>query len=728
MSDDYKKNIGITGSISLLVSSMTGPGIVTIPLIFQTGGWVVPLLTFLVMMVLTGMGSLCLVEAMSKFPGNRNFEQNVEYTVLVHQFYGRNWYYLTHLVIYGSMQSINIASIIVSIQTLDSFLITVFGATCGFQIAPQQGILCVSTQSGSNSPFDGNTMLMTAGFLLLIALVAPMAAMKLSDNMIIQFVSFCFLVFCLTEWTILSWSIGANPSYLPAFGASPASVIGTVVFNYAFVTTVPSWINSKHPNVSITKCIWISLACATFGYIVFGVFGALALIVPQGSNFMVTIQTSAYASPLQSIIFVAFPILALLTSIPVYIIISRMNLIQSKLCTPGLATFWAAIFPFLVVIPFQTGTLINTFINWTALIFQSVTNFIAPFLIYLFLEKRNMVLAQSVIDELDAMDFMGGEKRKRGGDDDDFDYVYHLPHANPDIIVRRDPFSYYLKQNQNDGMFVDIDSPFGGNGTTSAPNISASANAIVPGFNLPMVTAPAMTLTPGAGTGLMATMLSSLAASNSPMLGGSMMRLDASNKSSTNLRQPSALRLDNLGPKHSVQNMHRHNTGDLDSTASRNSFAPEGSQLSLTRSRPRGLDALTNGDQPTLRQRLANASSMLGDNKSRAGSLAGSRLGSRATGLDHNRGKTALAGAEAALFGSIPDANAAYLEEKVTEGLAAQDLINNDLNAFRAYPQWITDVVPAKVLVAFAFCLTVCIVVGVIIYDFEQLAVGKSPF
>jgi hypothetical protein len=35
----YQKNIGTIGGLSLLMSSITGPGLLTIPLLFQEAGW-----------------------------------------------------------------------------------------------------------------------------------------------------------------------------------------------------------------------------------------------------------------------------------------------------------------------------------------------------------------------------------------------------------------------------------------------------------------------------------------------------------------------------------------------------------------------------------------------------------------------------------------------------------------------------------------------------------------
>jgi hypothetical protein len=60
------------------------------------------------------------------------------------------------------------------------------------------------------------------------------------------------------------------------------------------------------------------------------------------------------------------------------------------------------------------------------------------------------VMAQSVLDELEFLDLSAGIRPVRRDDEDDFDYVYHLPHANPATLIRRDPFqeSHKLKKTQ----------------------------------------------------------------------------------------------------------------------------------------------------------------------------------------------------------------------------------------------------------------------------------------
>ncbi|KAJ3139418.1 hypothetical protein HK101_003642, partial [Irineochytrium annulatum] len=444
--DDYKKNIGFQGGISFLISSITGPGIILLPSLFQSAGWFFPLITLFIVSILTGLSGLFLVEAMTYFPGNAYFERNVEFTVLVHHFYGKKWYYLMHIVLYGSLQSFNIASIVAAVQAFDQVLVGVFGTTCGFEVYPNSNIIC---SSAASEPWGDSFMLITAGGLVFGALIIPLMNLNLDDNMILQWVSLlymCLAVFC---WAMMSFAHGVNANLLPAFGpqvtSSPTAVIGQIMFNFTLANTIPSWVNTKHPKVSIHKCIWTAIWTTAAIYVVTGTTVAASFTVDTDlfTAMLASNMPSGLLTLLQIINF-TFPILAYLTSIPVSFIIIKLNLITSRLCSRDVATFWATIFPFLICIPLQTGPYLVEFTNWSSLFFQTCCNFVAPFMIYIFLDKRNLIMQQSVIDELENLD-LDGAVRKRNTDDDDFDYVYHLPHADLTKIPPRkwDPFAKY---------------------------------------------------------------------------------------------------------------------------------------------------------------------------------------------------------------------------------------------------------------------------------------------
>ncbi|KAJ3004699.1 hypothetical protein HKX48_001096, partial [Thoreauomyces humboldtii] len=334
---DYKKNAGFTGGISLLVSSVTGPGILTIPLLFQQAGWLLPVVCFAAISFLAALGCLFLIESMTYFPGNEKFQRNVELTVLVHQFYGRKWYYMMHIVLYGSLQSFNIASIISAAQTFDAFLITLVGGTCGFGITPISGFICVSEQSNSNSPFGDNYMLATAGFILLLVLVIPLISLNLNDNLIVQLFSVAYLAFIIFIWCIMALAVGVSSKNMPTVGTDLTPVLGTVMFNYTLANTVPSWVNTKHKSVPIARTIWYSVFISTAMYLILGLFGGAAFPMPSDSNLIQAVSSNDSVSKggklVNSLINVTYPVLVLLTSIPVSIIIVKLNLVSSRLCT-----------------------------------------------------------------------------------------------------------------------------------------------------------------------------------------------------------------------------------------------------------------------------------------------------------------------------------------------------------------------------------------------------------
>lgn len=58
------------------------------------------------------------------------------------------------------------------------------------------------------------------------------------------------------EWVVQFFANGLVFERVPFVGDNQSQVLGTIIFNYAFVVTVPSWVNEKKESVSINKTIW----------------------------------------------------------------------------------------------------------------------------------------------------------------------------------------------------------------------------------------------------------------------------------------------------------------------------------------------------------------------------------------------------------------------------------------------------------------------------------------
>lgn len=120
-------------------------------------------------------------------------------------------------------------------------LITIFKGTCGLGVSPG-GWFCVSgasTELTGNSPFGSEDyFIFTFGFLLTGVMVIPLGFFSLVENIAVQMTSFVVLTAILIQWTVAFAQEGLKTELLPASGSNSSMVLGIVIFNYSFITTV----------------------------------------------------------------------------------------------------------------------------------------------------------------------------------------------------------------------------------------------------------------------------------------------------------------------------------------------------------------------------------------------------------------------------------------------------------------------------------------------------------
>ncbi|GBC08293.1 hypothetical protein RclHR1_00800020 [Rhizophagus clarus] len=404
--NNNQRGISFIGSIALLVSAMTGPGLVTIPLLFQISGWLIPTVMFLVAMSLGAISSLLLCEALTTVRGNDHFQRKIELTHLTNFLIPqKKTRLIIQIILYLSIESVIIASIILSSQAMDLMLLRWAGKTCGLSLHPNLGFLCVKDAIDGNSPFGSSYMLASLGFVIALGFCAPLAFLDLVDNMIVQILSFGTLAFIVIVWIGTFIITGLHKDYVPLIGSNQSQVVGTVLFNYAFVTTVPSWVNDLRPDVSIRKATWYSVIITTLAYILLGILGGMTYKMDLASNIIAEIDHSSHRNILTDIATFLFPLAVLLTSIPVYSIVVRYNLERSGLCKRKMAILLSTLLPWIIVLPFQSGFWLNIFTNWTTLLFTSASNFIIPFYLYNLSQKQKNQISSIEIIELAEKDF-----------------------------------------------------------------------------------------------------------------------------------------------------------------------------------------------------------------------------------------------------------------------------------------------------------------------------------
>lgn len=331
-----QKRIGYFAGIALLINNITGPGVPQLPNMFIESGWLFPTVTILAIWAMTSLSTVMYAEAMRKIPGNEHFRGRLEYTSIVDYYFGRRAYIASQIGLNGALQSLNIISVIQSAQVMDNAIAAIWGNTCAFDITPftidatgdggsgSAGVgftgalpqstefwSCIDTGGapqfvtvGQGDPW-GCHVVVTMGFIVTFLITLPMGYFNLDDNMIIQVIAFILTILCWFVWVIAafqspafdggSWT-GLDPAYMAANPnatwsipmiqtadcaanggcASQAGVLGTVLFNFGFVTTVPSWINEKRSDVSVNKTVWFSSFCCNIVFFAIGISGCMA--------------------------------------------------------------------------------------------------------------------------------------------------------------------------------------------------------------------------------------------------------------------------------------------------------------------------------------------------------------------------------------------------------------------------------------------------------------------
>ncbi|KAF9577848.1 hypothetical protein BGW38_006679, partial [Lunasporangiospora selenospora] len=318
------KTISFWGGLALLICNTTGPGAISLPVVAQTAGWVPTLIGFLVVGSMSYLSSLFVAEAMTMMPGNEQFQSNIEFSNLVLCFFGRRYQVLVQVVCFLAMQTTNIASIAITSQLFDNLLIRLFHKTCGIQIYPHAGPICITEQLPSASPFSG-VMLITAGVVVSMALILPQALVDLSENIWLQMVSATLILLIIVEWIVSFFIKGLTPELVPAFGPDMSQVFGSILFNFAYITAIPSWANAKRPSVSVPKTVGVVSSMMTTLFTAVAILGGMTYKIPENSTMIQVINTSPDSTTLSQIAGYTFPIVALITSIPINIIVIRYH-------------------------------------------------------------------------------------------------------------------------------------------------------------------------------------------------------------------------------------------------------------------------------------------------------------------------------------------------------------------------------------------------------------------
>eukprot|EP00434_Breviolum_minutum_P004230 symbB.v1.2.003728.t2/scaffold176.1/size287750/10 len=275
-----------------------------------------------------------------------------------------------------------------------------FGMLLGWLFVQLWSDVC-GTQTDSVTPF-GDRLVLSSSMLAVALVCAPFAVKNLDDNVVLQYLAVIGLMVMAVIWIALLLSEPAFPRHtLPTVTTSQSSLIGTVLFNFAFSSALPSWVNEKKADVPVGVTFWTTMSFVVVLYSIVGIIGGMAYAPFYDTNENLFSKLNAGGSRLGQATVAAYPMLQNVTSIPVLAILIRCNLIQGGLHPTG-ATFLAVGLPWLMSIPFYTGSGFDTIAEVGGLATSSVINFMLPLIMYVVAvgrkKEREELLNQTVLE------------------------------------------------------------------------------------------------------------------------------------------------------------------------------------------------------------------------------------------------------------------------------------------------------------------------------------------
>lgn len=209
----------------------------------------------------------------------------------------------------------------------------------------------------------------------------------MDDNIIVQNASFLCLLAITIEWCAQFADLGLARNEPPAVGSEFSNLFGNVLFNFAFILTIPSWLNEKKPEVGVNETVTWSVWLSVLLFVVLGYMAASAYPSEFGDSnddlITVILNGGKGVTGLTRACAYIFPPVVLWSGIPVFSIIVRYNLLQEEVCGPRMANLIAVISPWVFSLFLYAGTLLNSLMNWTGLLLVVPLNFVLPCWLYL---------------------------------------------------------------------------------------------------------------------------------------------------------------------------------------------------------------------------------------------------------------------------------------------------------------------------------------------------------
>ncbi len=234
----------------------------------------------------------------------------------------------------------------------------------------------------ANGTVDGR--ILSLGYLLTLVCFLPLSLMDLQENAAWQVVEFVVLLITSVIFGFLFWNTGLNTDNVSWWGESWDGLLGVILFNFALVISISSWLHEKEPHVDARQVIVGSTTLAGLLYMTLGILGAMA--IPQVSPNMLESFLSGTFGPAMQYTASVFALFIVGLGIPLLCVLCRLNLkggSSTRGMSERMANCLAVYLPFSISWMFYKGDSVTQLLSWGGTICTSLIAFVFPWLVAL---------------------------------------------------------------------------------------------------------------------------------------------------------------------------------------------------------------------------------------------------------------------------------------------------------------------------------------------------------
>lgn len=393
--------ITYAGGVCLLINNLYGPGAFIFPVLFQQAGFVVVLVLIVGISLLIYSCCVAICHVLQKIPGNNNFQRRMEFSSILSYYLPKPLYVIAEICVIGAFGAQVIGAIIQTGQAFDEMFSQIFGKSCALiPNATTSFYKCVhdAQPDDAASVFSNEPFALSAGLMFLALLSAPLSFWNLDDNIFTQWLSVILITICtLIIIPYMMLNNGIHQS-IPVVGTTFKGCLGAIIFNFPLPMTIPSWINEKKRDVSAKRTLVTAFCITVFFFFIFsGVGAAMAYkphyFDPPRDTFNLLTLIAHLNQAGAWVVYYTIVLISNITSIPVFIIFIRYNMIQDG--CPTWATRFVQVGVWVVACLFFTGDGFDQVMSYGGSTVTSIVNIFIPiFLLVCERRKHAPVYAQ----------------------------------------------------------------------------------------------------------------------------------------------------------------------------------------------------------------------------------------------------------------------------------------------------------------------------------------------